>query len=157
MNQEEILEILTKTGCLSKMDTDTPAVDTSALLEDPIVTNRMAVELLQQLPRDTRLDAVLCAHNDADMLFAYSVATAAWARFVCAEVEGDKVSLLNGAMLKKGQKVLIVDDMIESEEALLALIKTVKDAGARVMGVASLVQKVSCDSLSVDMHCLMTL
>ena len=64
MKQEEIVEILTKTGCLNEDGCDKPVINSMKLLEDPIVTNRLAVELLQQLPNDTKLDTILCLHND---------------------------------------------------------------------------------------------
>ncbi len=138
MKQEEIIEILTKTGCLDEADKSNPSVDSMRLLEDPIVTNRLAVELLQQLPNDTKLDIVLCLHND-EMLFAYSVATAAWARFVCAEVDNGVVSFLNGGDIVKGNKVLIVDDVVDDSSEIAALVAELEKRKANVIGVTSLI------------------
>lgn len=155
MKQEEIVEILTKTGCLNEEEKDSPSLDSMRLLEDPIVTNRLAVELLQQLPNDTKFDVVLCLHND-EMLFAYSVATAAWARFVCAEVNEGEVSLLNGGTIVKGNKVLIVDDIVDDSSEISALVNEVESRKAKIIGVTSLVSFATDEASGVATYSLLS-
>ncbi len=155
MKQEEIVEILTKTGCLDETNNGNPSIDSMRLLEDPIVTNRLAVELLQQLPHDTKLDAVLCLHNDG-MLFAYSVATAAWARFVCAEVDKGVVSFLNGGEITKGNKVLIVDDVVDDSSEIAALVADLENRKAKVIGIISLASFKEAAECGVALYSLLS-
>ena len=82
-----------------------------ALLEDPIVTNRIAVEALQQLPRNYKFDVVLAA-NEESKLLAYAIATAAWARFAYADLESGE-GLTNGFRIDKDEKVLMVDTLVD--------------------------------------------
>lgn len=155
MKQEEIVEILTKTGCLNEDGCDKPVINSMKLLEDPIVTNRLAVELLQQLPNDTKLDTILCLHND-EMLFAYSVATAAWARFVSVEVTDGKVSFLNGSDVVKGNKVLIVDDVLDDDSEIAALVTEIEKREAKVIGVTSLFSFVDAQESGVTTYSLLS-
>ncbi len=156
MKQEEIVEILTKTGCLEGYGEENTSIDSMRLLEDPIVTNRLAVELLQQLPEDTKLDTILCLHND-EMLFAYSVATAAWARFVYADENEGSISLINGQSINKDSKVLIIDDVLDDSSCVNALVEEMKKSKAKVIGVASLFSYLSEDELDVPSFTLLSL
>lgn len=154
MKKKEIVEILTKTGCI-KGEEGTPEIDSMRLLEDPIVTNRLAVELLQQLPADTKLDTIVCLHKD-EMLFAYSVATAAWARFVYADVNEGVVSFVNGTDIVKGNKVLIVDDVLDDSSEIDALVKEIESRKAKVIGVTSLISFANNNEAAVDMYSLLS-
>lgn len=154
MKQEEIVELFIKMGALPKDSKNSSSFESARLIEDPIVTNRIAVELLQMLPDGTKFDAVLCLHND-EMLFGYSVATAAWARFVTAKVEEGKAVFQKGGSVKKKEKVLIVDDVLDDKQAIQVLIDTVEKQEGKVVGICSVVNSCEKDSFSTDVFTLM--
>ena len=89
MERAEVIDILTRMKALPEdvesLDSSAATFDAYRLLEDPIVTNRIAVEALQQLPRNYKFDVVLAA-NEESKLLAYAIATAAWARFAYADL-----------------------------------------------------------------------
>lgn len=79
MERAEVIDILTRMKALPEdvesLDSSAVTFDAYRLLEDPIVTNRIAVEALQQLPRNYKFDVVLAA-NEESKLLAYAIATA---------------------------------------------------------------------------------
>lgn len=80
MERAEVIDILTRMKALPEdvesLDPNAVTFDAYRLLEDPIITNRIAVEALQQLPRNYKFDVVLAA-NEESKLLAYAIATAA--------------------------------------------------------------------------------
>ena len=74
---------------------------------DPIVSNKLAVELLQKVDREAKPEIVLSL-SGADSYFAYNIALSAWMKFgVCDFESGEITSSLS---LKKKDKVIVVLD-----------------------------------------------
>ena len=82
MEIAEIKDLLNKMNAFAE---DGDSLDSAALMQDPIVLNRLAVELLQQIDRDVKPELVI-APEGIESYFGYSVALAAWMRFVSAQV-----------------------------------------------------------------------
>ena len=82
MEIAEIKDLLNKMNAFAE---DGDSLDSTALMQDPIVLNRLAVELLQQIDRDAKPELVI-APEGIESYFGYSVALAAWMRFVSAQV-----------------------------------------------------------------------
>ena len=134
MESQEIKDLLTKMHALVEEDGDL-SVDSRALMQDPIVTNRLAVELLQQVDGKAKPEVVVAPAGEASY-FGYSVALAAWMRFVYAEGT-PKPALPEGVGLSKKEKALIVLDSYD-EATACALVDLVKAQGAHPLAVLSL-------------------
>lgn len=133
MNQSEVKDLLGKMDALIEEE-GVSSVCSEAIMQDPIVTNRLAVELLQQIDRDTKFDAVVTP-SGTQSYFGYSVALAAWVRFVPATVSEGTATLL--APLSKKEKVLVVLDSC-NEEVAKALLGAVSNQGSKAISVLSL-------------------
>ncbi len=138
MESSEVRDLLTKMNALVSSD-DGERVDSVQLMKDPIVANRLAVELLQQLDRDAKPEVVLAPSGTASY-FGYSVALAAWMRFGLMEKMDDAYVLSPGTLVKKKERVVIVLDTYDPEEAERA-ISLVEKIGGKVVAVLSLVGK----------------
>jgi orotate phosphoribosyltransferase len=141
MEREEILDILGRMNALPK-DIDTQNAssiqfDILRLVEDPIVTNRIAVEALQQLPRNYKFDVVLAA-NEESKLLAFAVATAAWARFAYADFE-QCGGLTNGFSINKDEKVLIIESCVDESTSFEQCIDLIESKHAKCAGAISIV------------------
>ncbi len=134
MEQQEIQVLLEKMGALESSDSGL-VINSRALMADPIVSNKLAVELLQKVDRESKPELVLSLPG-ADSYFAYNVALSAWMRFgFCEENEQE----LNASLvIKKNEKVLIVLDTYD-EEMAQQLIDFVETKHAKVVAVLSLV------------------
>jgi hypothetical protein len=144
MQTSEILEILIKSNALEhgvELDNGViaeqyPVMD--RLLEDPIVTNRFVVDGFQRFDqRDLKKVKAILSTED-DKLFGFSAATAAWARFVYADVDDGEAKFEHGFELGHAEGVLIVASTIEKLEDVIALAKLVEASGAKLIGVLCL-------------------
>ena len=134
MEQHEITELLEKMGALDSTESGL-SVNARALMADPIVSNKLAVELLQKIDREAKPELILSMPG-VDSYFAYNVALSAWMRFgVCEELSGE----LNASLtIKKNEKVIIVLDTF-NESLAKKFIDYVESKNAKVVAVLSLV------------------
>lgn len=134
------MEIAEIKDLLNKMDAfvdDDDSLDSVALMQDPIVLNRLAVELLQQVDRDSKPELVI-APEGVESYFGYSVALAAWMRFVSAQPgEDGSFELPVGVEVKKNEKTILVLDSY-SEEKANALVSLAQAEGVKVVAILSL-------------------
>lgn len=143
MEQDEIKDLLERMNALKETE-EGSGCDSCALLQDPIVSNRLAVELLQRLDRDAKPELVIAPEGDQSY-FGFSVALAAWTRFLpLACSEQGSYSLPSYGALKRSERVLIVLDTFDKQRAQ-ELISLVSSRGAKPIAVLSLVG--NCDDL----------
>lgn len=83
------------------------------------------------------------------IILAYQVASELEVLNVFAERENGNMTLRRGFEIKEGQKVLVVEDVITTGGSVKEVIDLVKDRGAEVVGVASLVNR-SASNLKFD-------
>ncbi len=135
METSEIKDLLNK---MSALKDDGASVDSVAMMQDPIVANRLAVELLQKVDRDAKPELVV-APEGIDSYFGYSVALAAWMRFLCAnKAEDGSFALPAGTSIKKNEKTILVIDSYD-EDTAKELIELVCKQGAKPVAILSLV------------------
>lgn len=137
MEVTEVKDLLGKMGALIEDEQGKLVIDSAYLMQDPIVTNRFAVELLQKLDRELKPEAVVCPAG-LQSYFGYSVALTAWMRFLIAEEQGGVYRLQESCQLKKKEKVVIVLDTYDQAKAS-ALLDLVSAAGAKPVAIVSLV------------------
>lgn len=138
MEQTEIKDLLNKMGALAG-----EGIDSIALMQDPIVTNRLAVELLQKIDRDAKPELVIAPQGDGSY-FGYSVALTAWMRFVYAQPSEGAYVLPEGIEVKQKEKTLIVVDSYD--EAIVSdLLSLAEEKGLKVSAVLCLVAPAGID------------
>lgn len=150
METAEIKDLLEKMHVLSEAEQET-ALDSAALMVDPIVSNRLAVELLQKLDRDAKPEVVLTLPG-TQSYFGYSVALSAWMKFgIWSESDANEAPMCS-LELKKNEKVVVVLDAF-NEEIAKKMISFIEAKGAKpvavlsVIGKTGVLDKVPCHSL----------
>lgn len=135
MEISEIEDLLKK---MNALEDEGKSVNSVAMMQDPIVANRLAVELLQKVDREAKPELVV-APEGIDSYFGYSVALSAWMRFLCAQKSEDgSFSLPAGTSIKKNEKTILVVDSY-NEDTANALIEAVTKQGAKPVAILSLV------------------
>ncbi len=135
MEISEIKDLLKK---MNAFDDEGNAVDSVAMMQDPIVANRLAVELLQRVDRDAKPELVV-APEGIDSYFGYSVALSAWMRFLCAQKSEDgSFALPAGTSINKNEKTILVIDSYD-EATAQSLIDLVSKQGAKPVAILSLI------------------
>lgn len=134
METTEINDLLNKMNAFAQ---EGGKLDSVALMQDPIVLNRLAVELLQKVDRETKPELVI-APEGIESYFGYSVALAAWMRFLCAEAAEDGSFVLpEGASVKKNEKAILVLDQYDEQKAS-SLVSLAQKQGAKVVALLAL-------------------
>ncbi len=107
MNNAEIKEALSQLEAFG--GEGEPSVKARALMQDPIVANRLAVELLQKIDPGKKPALVLSPAGEASY-FGYSAALASWTRFLYADIDGAKAALPSDTEIKQKERTLVVLD-----------------------------------------------
>jgi orotate phosphoribosyltransferase len=85
-----------------------------------------------------RIDAVVAPAVGA-MPLGFAVALAAGARSLFAEREDGRMQLRRGFSIKRGERTLVVEDVITTGGSALEVYELADEAGADRLGVAALV------------------
>jgi orotate phosphoribosyltransferase len=146
MNQWEAMEIFEKEGAVQKghfllssgLHSDT-YVQCARVLQHPHLSESFADELSRNFDPD-EVDLVVSPALGG-IIIGYMVALALSRRMVFAErFEGNMV-MRRGQQINKGEKVIIVEDVITTGGSVKELIQLAHDAGASVVGLGALIER----------------
>jgi orotate phosphoribosyltransferase len=144
LTEEDVLGILRHTGALrtghfvlsSGRHSDT-YVEKARVFEHPDVTVRLGREIASWYE-----DVVAVVSPAVGAIpLGFATALAAGARFVYAEREGGTMALRRGFAIAPGERVVIVEDVVTTGESAAEVLALARDRGARVLGVAALVDR----------------
>ena len=125
-------------------------LQSAKVLEDPKVAERLAKELAQQI-RDAGIEAdTVCSPALGGILAGYELARALDARFIFTERVDKVMTLRRGFDVKKGEKILICEDIITTAGSALEAAKVVEEQGANVVAFAALANRGFCKRTGSD-------
>lgn len=145
-NQIDVKELLSKaqgllTGhfCLtSGLHSDT-YFQCAKLYQYPDIVETLAKELAQQL-KDIDFDTIVAPAIGA-VIFGYEVAKQSKKRNLFVERKDGIMQLRRGYSLKKGERVVIVEDVITTARTIFETKEAIKDFDCEVKGVACIVDR----------------
>lgn len=142
----DALEILKQSGAVrnghflltSGRHSDT-YVEKFRLLERP----DLAGPLLGRLAETFRVEApeVVLSPAVGGIIVGYEVARHLGARAIFAEREEGRLRLRRGFELRRGERCLVVEDVVTTGGSLVEVLAVAEEAGAQVVGVALLVDR----------------
>ncbi len=109
------------------------------LYQYPPVVKTLAKELAKKL-EGLEFDTVVSPAIGA-IIFGYEVAAAADKRNLFVERKDGQMQLRRGYILKKGERVLIVEDVITTARTIFETIEALKEFEIEVAGVACIVDR----------------
>lgn len=112
-------------------------VEKARMLEDPALVMRFAEEIASWYER---VEAVVAPAVGAIPL-GFAVATEAGARFLFAEREEGRMALRRGFSLARGERTLVVEDVVTTGGSAREVWELVMAADAEALGVAALVDR----------------
>jgi orotate phosphoribosyltransferase len=111
------------------------------VFEDPQLTLRLAEQAATWFE-----DVELVVSPAVGALpFGFAVALASGARFVYTERDGGHMALRRGFEINKGERALIVEDVVTTGGSAAEVHRLVVDVGAEVLGVVALVDRSTSD------------
>ncbi len=109
------------------------------VLQKPHVADKVCRELAKQL-KGLQIDAVI-GPALGGMIVSYEIARALGVRSLFAERVDGRFALRRGFQLKRGEKLLVVEDVITTGKSIYEVIDLVQDMGAKIAAVASIVDR----------------
>jgi orotate phosphoribosyltransferase len=95
---------------------------------------------LAEMFKDRQIESV-ASPAIGGIVIGYEVARQLGARFVWAERENGRMTLRRGFTLRKGERVLVVEDVITTGGSTRDTIQAIENAGAEVIGAASIIDR----------------
>jgi len=111
------------------------------LYQYPDVVSKLASELAVQL-KELDFETVVSPAIGA-IIFGYEVAKNTGKRNLFVERKDGIMQLRRGYSLKKGEKIVIVEDVITTAKTIFETKEALKDFGVEVVGVACIVDRTS--------------
>lgn len=102
--------------------------------------NKLVAECLVEKFQDKKIDVVI-APAVGGIVFGYEVARQLNVKNLFAERENGKMTLRRGFEIQKGQKVLVVEDVVTTGGSVKEVIEVVREHGGDVLGVGVLVDR----------------
>ena len=146
MKTEEVIERFRRTGALleghfvlSSGLHSTNYLQCALLLQHPAEAERIGSALAERF-RDERIETV-AAPAIGGLIIGYEVARSLGARFIWTEREAGRMTLRRGFRVRAGESVLVVEDVVTTGGSTRETIDALKEAGARVVGAASIIDR----------------
>ncbi len=146
MTSEEVLNMYTETGALltghfllsSGLHSD-KYLQSALVLQQPELATRLCAALGKQF-RDANIQVVI-APALGGILVAHETARALGVRGIFAERQSGELTLRRGFSIEKGERVLVVEDIITTGKSIKETMAVVRNAGGTVVSAGSLIDR----------------
>ena len=146
MTEKEVLELFEKNNALLKGHFKLSSglhsekyLQCALVLQYPDIAEKLAKALAAKFFKD-KIDIVV-GPALGGVTFAYEVARALGVRGLFTEREEGAMTLRRGFSIAKGEKVLVVEDVVTTGKSTNEVIDVVKAAGGIVVGVGSVIDR----------------
>jgi orotate phosphoribosyltransferase len=148
LQPEEVIERFRRTGALleghfilSSGLHSANYLQCALLLQHPAEAVRFGQALAEQFQAQ-RIETV-AAPAIGGIVIGYEVARQLGSRFIWTERESGRMTLRRGFAIRPGESVLVVEDVITTGGSTRETIETLRNAGARVVSAASIIDRSS--------------
>lgn len=126
------------------------------VLQHPGRASLVCSELASRF-KDKKIDVVI-GPALGGIIVSYEVARALGARSIFCERKEGKMSLRRGFSIKKGERVLIVEDVITTGGSVKEIIQIVRESGNELIGIGALINRsVEKKDFGIDYEALASL
>jgi len=119
-------------------------LQSAKVLEDPKVAKLLADELAKQIKASGLEVDTVCAPALGGLIAGFALATALDVRSIFAERVNGEMSLRRGFEVKKGERVLMCEDIITTGGSAMEAAKVIESLGGKIVGVAALANRGFC-------------
>ncbi len=146
MKKKDIVKVFEDVGAIKKghfklssgLHSDT-YVQCSLIFQYPELTEKLAFELAKPFI-GKKIDVVV-APAIGGIILAFALAKVLRCRAIFTEREKGKMTFRRGFSIKKGERVLVAEDVITTGGSVNEVVKAIKKFEGEVVGVASLVDR----------------
>lgn len=146
MTEEEVLELFEKSGALLKGHFKLSSglhseryLQCALVLQHPGMAEKLAKAIANNFSEDK--PNVVIGPALGGVTLAYEVARAIGSRGIFAERQDGQMALRRGFAISKGEKALVVEDVVTTGGSIKEVIDLIKSYGADVVGVGSIIDR----------------
>lgn len=126
-------------------------LQSAKVLEDPKVAEQLAVELAKMINASNLEIDTICSPALGGVLAGYELARALGKRFIFAERVNGEMTIRRGFEVKKGEKILVCEDIITTGGSALEAAKIAESMGGVIVGFAALANRGFCKRVGSDL------
>jgi orotate phosphoribosyltransferase len=119
-------------------------LQSAKVLEDPKTAKLLADALAAQIKESGLEVDTVCAPALGGLIAGFALATALDVRSIIAERVDGKMNIRRGFEVKKGERVLMCEDIITTGGSAMEAAEVVKSLGGEIVGVAALANRGFC-------------
>ena len=127
-------------------------LQSAKVLENPETAQKLATALAEEIKKASIEIDTVCSPALGGVLAGYELARALGVRFIFAERVGGVMTIRRGFEIKKGEKVLICEDIITTGGSAMEAAKAVEDMGGEIVGFAALANRGFCHRENSDLE-----
>ncbi len=114
-------------------------IQCAKVLQHPKYTEYLATLIAEKFRRE--LPDIVIGPAMGGIIFAYEVAKKMGVRAIFSERENGSMSLRRGFQILKGEKVLIVEDVVTTGRSVFEVMELVKAANGELIGIGAIIQR----------------
>jgi len=119
-------------------------LQSAKVLEDPKTAKLLADALAKEIKRSGLEVDTVCAPALGGLIAGFALATALDVRSIFAERVEGVMSIRRGFEVKKGERVLMCEDIITTGGSAMEAARAIEEQGGKIVGVAALANRGFC-------------
>ena len=124
-------------------------IQCAKLLSFPFLANKICISLAKQIKKKFKSIDLILAPAVGGIIIGYEIGKLLKKETIfCERVKG-KFRLRRGFNIKKGSRVLIIEDVITTGKSSMECVKLINEAKAKLVGFASIIDRSTKKSLKI--------
>ena len=124
-------------------------IQCAKLLSQPYLANRICKSLANKIKKNFKKIDLILAPAMGGVIIGYEIGKILKKETIFCERVNGKFTLRRGFSIKKGARVLIIEDVITTGKSSLECVKLIKKSNAKLVGFASIIDRSSKKSLKI--------
>ena len=156
LSHKKSLDILKKTNALleghfvlSSGLHSSKYIQCAKLLSFPVLANKICKSLANKINKNYKKIDLILAPAMGGVIIGYEIGKILKKETIFCERVNGKFKLRRGFNIRKGAKVLIIEDVITTGKSSLECVKLIKRANAKLLGFASIIDRSTKKSLKI--------
>ena len=157
LSHKKSLDILRKTDALleghfilSSGLHSSKYIQCAKLLSFPFIADKICISLAKKIKKNFKKIDLILAPAMGGIIIGYEIGRLLKKETIFCERVNGKFSLRRGFQIKKGSRVLIIEDVITTGKSSMECVKLIKKAKASIIGFATIINRSTKKSLRIN-------
>ena len=124
-------------------------IQCAKLLSFPVLASKICKSLANKIKKKHKKIDLILAPAMGGIIIGYEIGRLLKKETIFCERVNGKFTLRRGFNIKKGSKILIIEDVITTGKSSLECVKLIKKANAKLLGFASIIDRSTKKSLKI--------